>query len=74
MKMCLVGFQLKVNFKSCFGAIGVKDGVIKRYADVLNCRVLSLLFVYLGLPIGANPRRKKTWLLVIQKFSKRLAI
>lgn len=46
----------------------------ERYADMLSCRILSLPFTYLGLPIGANPRRLEMWSPVINKFSKKLFI
>lgn len=66
---------LRVNFhKSSFGAIGVGGEVINRYANMLNCKLLFFPFVYLGLPIGANPRRVETWQPIIMKFQKRLAL
>lgn len=67
--------RLKVNFyKSCFGAIWVEGEVVERYTHMLNCRAFTLPFVYLGLLIGANPRRKEAWLPIIQKISKKLAL
>lgn len=47
--------------------------VLERYATYLNCRILSFLFVYLGTPIGDNPRKKEMWDPIIAKFKKRLA-
>ena len=42
--------SLKVNFfKRKFGAIGVEKKVVERYAEILNCRRLSILFIYLGI-------------------------
>lgn len=53
---------LKINFaKSYFGAIGVSERWSFDAARCLNCRLLSIPFVYLGLPIGANPRRGRVW-------------
>lgn len=67
--------SLKVNFfKRKFGAIGVEKKVVERYAEILNCRRLSILFIYLGILIGANPRREETWKRVINKFEKKLAL
>jgi len=64
---------LKINFaKSCFGAFGVSEEWVKNAADTLNCRLLSLPFSYLGIPIGANPRRSETWETIIVKCEKRL--
>ena len=48
---------LKVNsLKSRFGGIKVEEEVVERYVRYLNCRILSLPFLYLGIPIGENPR------------------
>ena len=45
---------LKINFaKSRFGAFGISDQWKHDAAKYLNCSCLTLLFVYLGIPIGA---------------------
>lgn len=46
--------------------------VTERYANLLNCRVMHVPFVYLGIPIGANPRIADTWSPVIFKLAKKL--
>jgi hypothetical protein len=38
----------------------------------LNCRIGRTLFKYLGLPVGANPRRLATWRLMIDVLKNRL--
>ena len=49
---------LKINFaKSSFGAIDMPKSWKQNAANYLNCSVLAIPFVYLGIPIGANPRR-----------------
>ena len=49
---------LKINFaKSCFGAIGMSDQWKQDAANYLNCSLLFIPLIYLGIPIGANPRR-----------------
>lgn len=66
--------ELKVNFhKSRFEGIGVEKEVVDRYSNILNCKVLSFLFVYLGIPIGANTRKVESWEPIISKFKKKLA-
>ena len=51
---------LKINFaKSSFGAIGKDEQWCIEAADYLNCRILSLPFTYLGIPVGDNPRRSE---------------
>lgn len=53
--------MLKVNFfKTRIGGIGVGDEVLERFSDILNCRIMSFLFTYLGVLIGENPRCEKT--------------
>ncbi|XP_028096961.1 uncharacterized protein LOC114296820 [Camellia sinensis] len=47
--------------------------MVKDCAGVLNCRNQSLPLVYLGLPLGASPRLKKTWKTVIDKIRAKLA-
>lgn len=50
--------SLKVNFsKISFGAVGVESSEVVKFARLLNCSLLTLPFTYLGMPIGANPRR-----------------
>lgn len=48
---------LKVNFhKSQVAGVGVSKGDIQRFVVVLNCMVMSLLFTYLGMLVGGNPK------------------
>ena len=42
------------------------------FVEVLNCRIMRIPFTYLGLPVGANPRRVETWTPVIEKVKKKL--
>lgn len=39
----------------------------------LNCLSKKLPFNFLGLPLGANPKRKSTWLPVVDKVKKKLS-
>src|SRR3954471_11448750 len=53
---------LKVNFqKSCIFGVNICPIWLREAAKILNCKVGNLPFTYLGIPIGANPRLKKTW-------------
>jgi len=64
---------LKINFaKSCFSAFGTTDQWKQIAANYLNCSLLALPFVYLGIPIGANPRRDHLWESIIQKCERKL--
>ena len=65
---------LKINFaKSSFGAIGKSAQWTKSAAEYLNCRTLSLPFLYLGIPIGVNLRRTEFWDPIICKCERKLA-
>ncbi|KAL3012465.1 hypothetical protein AAZX31_06G000400 [Glycine max] len=59
---------LKINFaKSCFGAFGMTDRWKIEAVSCLNCSLLPIPFVYLGIPIGANPRRCHMWNPILEK-------
>ena len=63
---------LKINFaKSCFGALGETDQWKQQAAKYLNCGLLTFPLVYLGIPIGANLRRRQMWDPIIQKCEER---
>lgn len=65
---------LKINFhKSIVCGIGMEEELVKEFANSLNCLTQSLPLSYLGLPLGANPRKKSTWKPVVEKFKKKLA-
>ncbi|KAH1212619.1 putative ribonuclease H protein [Glycine max] len=66
--------DLKINFaKSIFGAFGQTDLWKQQAATYLNCQLLVLPFNYLGIPIGANPRRCTMWDPIIHKCERKLA-
>lgn len=65
---------LKINFtKSSFGAIGMSEQWKSEAAKYLNCSLLTIPFIYLGIPIGANPRRCQIWDPVLNKCERKLA-
>ena len=52
----------KVNFhKSELVGVNVNRSWLLEATEVLNCRVVPLLIVYLGLPVGDDFRRLKFW-------------
>ncbi|XP_058731299.1 uncharacterized protein LOC131603066 [Vicia villosa] len=64
---------LKINFhKSQLFGINVQQTWLEEAALVLNCRVGSLPFSYLGLPIGSNPRRLGMWRPVVDTVRQKL--
>lgn len=66
---------LKVNFlKSNIIGVNVEDSLLEATARFLNCKICKVPFNYLGIPIGANPRRAETWKPIIEKLRSRLAV
>ena len=65
---------LKLNFtKNCFEAIGMPDQWKHDAAKHMNCSLLSIPFIYLGIPVGTNPRRCQLWDPIINKCERKLA-
>ncbi|GAU14645.1 hypothetical protein TSUD_97090 [Trifolium subterraneum] len=78
MKAILRWFELvsglKVNFsKSRLIGVNVASSFMEGAASFLNCKICTIPFVYLGLPIGANPRLTSTWDPVLKTIEKRLS-
>ena len=66
--------RLKINFvKSSFGAFGTTDQWKINAASYLNCSLLSIPFIYLGILIGANPRAWQMWDPILKKCERKLA-
>jgi hypothetical protein len=77
LKAILRGFEtasgLKVNFwKSGLIGVNVALSFLEIATTFLNCRLGSIPFIYLGLPIGANPRSDSTWDPLLDHLRKRL--
>jgi len=67
-------FGLKVNlFKSQLVGVNVAGSWLTEEARLLQCRVGSLPFVYLGLPIGGNARHLTFWEPIIDRIKARLS-
>ncbi|MCH96040.1 RNA-directed DNA polymerase (Reverse transcriptase), partial [Trifolium medium] len=78
LKAILRGFELasglKVNFwKSCLIGVNVTTHFMDMACNFLNCKQGVIPFGYLGLPVGANPRRCATWDPLIEKLRRRLS-
>jgi hypothetical protein len=64
---------LKVNFyKSKLYGINLVDSFLSASSSFLHCAVEAIPFRFLGIPVGANPRRRSTWLPIIESMKKRL--
>jgi hypothetical protein len=65
---------LKVNFnKSMLIGVNIPDSWLGEAASVLRCRVGKVPFLYLGLPIGGDPRRLAFWDPVVNRLKTRLS-
>lgn len=66
---------LKINFsKSSVCGVKISDQDVKDLALVMGCKIESLPIKYLGLPLGANPKRIKTWEPVLDRMGKKLNV
>ena len=78
MRAVLILFEpisgLKVNFtKSQLVGVNVHQSWLTEAALVMRCRVGSLPFVYLGLPIGGNARLLSFWEPLLLRIKSRLS-
>lgn len=78
IKVILMRFELTsgltVNFyKSCIYGVNVVRDFLDMGEDFLHCKSGSLTFMYLGLLVGAKPRKKVTWDPLVKIMSKRLS-
>lgn len=65
---------LKVNFqKSSLVGINVSQGWVMEATRIINYKICSIPFNYIGIPIGANPKRKNTWNNVIEIVKTKLS-
>ncbi|EOY19749.1 Uncharacterized protein TCM_045057 [Theobroma cacao] len=66
---------LHINFQklSAF-LIGISNSLGNELSALLHCKVGSLPLSYLGIPLGANPKRASTWDPIVNRFKKKLAL
>ena len=77
IKNVLLSFQafsgLMVNFhKSGLIVIGKEADWGQQAANLLECKLVQLPMTYLGIPLGANMRKRASWQCIIDKIHKRL--
>jgi hypothetical protein len=64
---------LKINFvKSKLYGVNVASTFLTAGSAFLSCRSESIPFKFLGIPVGANPRRRATWKPIVENMEKRL--
>jgi hypothetical protein len=65
---------LKVNFhKSMLVGVNISESWLREAASALRCKVGKVPFLYLGLPIGGDPRRLGVWQPVLARIRNRLS-
>lgn len=65
---------LKINFhKTSLCGVGVPEDNLQIFADTMGCQMHKLPIKYLGMPLGANPKRKSTWKPILDRFKSKLA-
>lgn len=77
LKAILRSFELvsglKVNFaKSNVIGINMEERTMEGISQFLSCRLGSMSFKFLGVPVGANPRLRSTWQPIIDSIKARL--
>ncbi|RVX23043.1 LINE-1 retrotransposable element ORF2 protein [Vitis vinifera] len=64
---------LKVNLdKSNIYGINIEQNHLSRLAEMLDCKASGWPILYLGLPLGGNPKTSGFWDPVIERISRRL--
>jgi len=51
---------------------GIDENMIHKYASIISCDVMNILFAYLGMSVGGNQRRNSLWDGIVEKIKKRL--
>jgi hypothetical protein len=58
--------------KSKLYGLNVESRLLAAVASFLSCRSDVVPFKFLGISVGANPRRRETWKPVVEAMTKRL--
>lgn len=65
---------LRVNFyKSKLIGLNLSEGFLEAASVFLSCCTAKVPFKFLGVPFGANPRRRSTWKPVVESMHARLS-
>ncbi|XP_058775034.1 uncharacterized protein LOC131649281 [Vicia villosa] len=59
--------------KSKLIGINISDNLMEAASSLLSCKVEGKVFSFLGILVGANPRRISTWNPLLDKIKKRLS-
>lgn len=78
IKASLIDFEsvsgLCVNiYKSKIYGIHLKQDFLQDTSTFLACKIGSIHFLFLRIPLGANPRYRETWISMLDKMRKRIS-
>ena len=65
------GFKVNLNKSNLFG-INLEQNHLSRLAELLDCKASDWPILYLGLPLGRNPKACGFWDPVIERILRRL--
>ena len=68
----IAGLKVSLDKSALFG-IGVNSITVQAIANTIGCKGEKFPTCFLGIPIGLNMRRKKSWDPLINKFKKKLS-
>ncbi|GKV15237.1 hypothetical protein SLEP1_g26035 [Rubroshorea leprosula] len=70
----LCGMVRKAEAEGLFRGVKIgEEGWVNGAADILHCKIGTMPFIYLGLPVGGISGRKKFWVSVLDRFRNKLA-
>lgn len=67
------GLRANLSKSISFG-LNLDYDFLQATASFLSCNFGLILFVFLGIPIGVNLRRKEYWALIVSKLRRRLTV
>jgi hypothetical protein len=59
-----------IFFKSKLYSINLDERFFSAFSSFLHCGVESIPLRFLGVPVGANPRRRNTWIRILDSMKK----
>ncbi|KAL4294996.1 hypothetical protein AHAS_Ahas18G0283900 [Arachis hypogaea] len=66
--------DLQINYhKSTLISVNMAVSKVKLLADEMSCSVKKLPIIYMGIPLGVNPKELVTWKLVLKNIEKKLS-
>lgn len=65
---------LKINWmKSSLASVGVEEGALRHFTQILGCKVDQWPFNYLGIPLGGSTKALTFWDPVVERVEKKFS-